>query len=353
MKIARIGIFSMLLAVLGTAIPGAARGADKVQVCATVPELGDLVREVGGDAVDVTVFAKPGEDPHFVIAKPSYIRRLADADLLILVGLDLEIGWLPTLIGQSRNPRIVRGTPGYVDGGSVVTPLEVPTVVDRAMGDVHPQGNPHYLLDPLEGLKVAALIRDRLSTVDPTHASVYANGYDAFRRRMGERLVGPALAAKYDFEKLALLAEHGRLEGFLTSQGDRAKLAGWLGEMTPFHGAKVVVDHMLWPYFSRRFDIEVVGAIEPKPRVPPSTSHLADLIDRMKAQGVRAILSAPYFDPASARLLAEHTGAAVVPMAHQAGSRPGTDGYLDMVDYNVRALTHALGAAKEGKSDEG
>ena len=269
------------------------------------------------------------------------------ADLYIQVGLEIEIGWAPVLLQNARNGKVLPGAPGFVDASIVITPLEVPTgPVDRSMGDVHPSGNPHYLLDPLNGLKAAQLIRDKLSELRPAKRQYFAERYDAFRQRLGRALVGEALAQKYDIEKLALLQEQGRLGPFLRQQGEDKLLGGWLGAMLPYHGTKVVDEHALWPYFARRFGIEVIGHMEPLPGIPPTTKHLGELIERMRAEQVRVVLATVYYDPGHARFVSERTGARVVNMAHQVGAREGTDDYLRMFDYNVRQLVAALGGGR-------
>lgn len=323
--------------------------AAPLKVVATVPELGALVRAVGGDQVTVTVLAKPTEDPHFVEAKPSSVKALSDADLYVQVGLDLEIGYGPVLLTGARNPNILAGQKGFVDASAVITPLGAPTgVVDRSMGDVHPLGSPHYLLDPLNGLKVAARLRDALSGLRPEAAATFAANYDTFHRQLDADLVGPTLAAKYDAEKLATLFEYGKLMSFLEQQGQANQLGGWLGALAPYHGAKAVDDHPMWIYFARRFGLEIVDDLEPKPGVPPTTKHLQEVIERIKTDHVPLLLAAAYYDPRHAEFVAGETGAQVVRMANQAGARPGTDDYLAMVNYNVDQLVTALRAAGQG-----
>jgi zinc/manganese transport system substrate-binding protein len=318
--------------------------AQTLRVCATVPELGSLTREIGGEHVTVSTFAKGTEDPHFVEAKPSFIKTLSDCDLYVQGGMGLESGWVPVLLQNARNGKILPGAPGYVDASIVIAPLEVPTTpVDRSMGDVHPSGNPHYLSDPLNGLKVAALLRDKLSVLQPGDAKYFSDRYVNFRQRVGTALVGEELTKKYEFEKLALLFEHGKLGDFLQSQGDAASLSGWLALMDHSFGAKVVADHNMWPYFARRFGLTIVDYLEPKPGIPPSTAHLNALVRTMKVSRVKAVLASAYYDPRYASFVAQNTGAKVVPMANQAGARPGTEEYLSMVDYNVRQVAAALG----------
>jgi ABC-type Zn uptake system ZnuABC Zn-binding protein ZnuA len=317
--------------------------ASPLLVCATVPELGSLVREVGGEQVAVTVFAKGTEDAHFVEAKPSFIKMLRTADLFIQMGMDLEMGWAPALQQNARNAKVLPGASGLLDASTVITPLDVPAgPVDRALGDVHPAGNPHYLTDPLNGLKVARLIRDKLIERRPEQRAFFERRYQTFRHRLGVAMVGEVLATKYDFEKLALLYEYGKLADFLRQQGDDVKLGGWLGMTLPYYGTKVVADHNAWPYFARRFGIEIVGFMEPKPGIPPTTKHLSDLVNTMRAERVKLVIGVPYYDPRHAQFLSQNTGATVVGMAHQVGARPGTDDYVSMIDYNVRSLAAAL-----------
>jgi ABC-type Zn uptake system ZnuABC Zn-binding protein ZnuA len=338
-------LMSLLLAPLGL-IGGdalAQSDAQPLRVAATVPELGSLVREIGGDQVAVTVFAKGTEDAHFVEAKPSFIKTLSEADLFLQMGLELEMGWAPVLQQNARNAKVLPGARGFLDASAAIVPLDVPTgQVDRSLGDVHSAGNPHYLLDPVNGLKVARLIRDRLIELRPERRPSFEQRYNAFRQRVGVALVGEALAQKYDPEKLAILDDAGKLADFLNTQGDAGQLVGWLGLLRPYYGVKVVADHNLWPYFARRFGLSVVAFLEPKPGLPPTTKHLNEVMELMRAQRIRLALANPYFDPRAAQLVAQQTGARIVKMAHQVGARPGADDYLQMVDYNVRQLAAAL-----------
>ena len=218
----------LALTVLACLFASASLAAEPLRVCATVPELGSLAEEVGGTDVTVTVFTKGTESAHFTVPKPSFIKALNACDAYVQTGLELEIGWAPALLQNARNPAVLPGGAGFIDASEVISALGVPSgQIDRSMGDVHPGGNPHYLLDPLNGLRVAALLRDRFSALRPEAGQHFAEGYADFRQRLGAVLVGEALSRKYDFEKLALLAEHGRLVDFLDSQGDTA-LLDWL-----------------------------------------------------------------------------------------------------------------------------
>jgi len=342
-----------LAALAAGVLYAAAAHAQGLQVCTSVPDLASLVRAVGGDNVSVTAFAKGTEDPHFIEAKPSFVKSLSQANLLVVLGLEMEAGWSPVVLQSARNAAVVSGAAGYLDASRAVRVLEVPTgVIDRSLGDVHPGGNPHYLLDPICGMQVARLIRDKLSELRPDQKAYFDEHYEAFCRKAGEMLVGEALARKYkpdDIPKLCLLFEYGKLGAYLKSQREDALLGGWLGMMLPYYGTKVVDDHDMWPYFARRFGLRVVAHMEPKPGVPPTTQHLATVAELMKAQQVRLVLANPYYDPRHAQFLASNAGAKVVNAAHQVGSRPGTDDYLSMVDYNVRQVAAALDALRAGQ----
>ncbi len=212
------------------------------------------------------------------------------------------------------------------------------------MGDVHAAGNPHYLLDPLNGVRVARLIADRLGTLRPERRAYFEERYDPLPTPASPRRSSANRWRRSTTSPSSVcLAEHGRLIGFLQEQGDAALLGGWLAALQPYQGTKAVDDHNMWPYFARRFGLVIVGHMEPKPGIPPTTSHLAELVARMKADGVRLIISAPYYDERHARFVAAATGATVATLAHMVGSRPGTDDYVAMFDYNVRELVRALG----------
>lgn len=338
-----ISVITLVSLVTGLGLTPFAQ-AQPLKVCATVPELGSLVQEIGGEQTTLTVFAKGTENPHFVVPKPSFIKALSTCDVYAQIGLDLEIGWAPPLLQNARNGAILPGGQGHIDASTAITPLEVSSApVDRSMGDVHPFGNPHYLLDPINGLRVARLLRDRLSTLRPANAPYFAERYTDFRRRLGVALVGQALADAYDFEKLIVLARHGRLDSFLKSQGQEALLGGWLGSLRPHAGNKLVGDHNAWVYFAQLFRFNMIAYLEPLPGMLPTTKHMGAVIELIKTNGVKAILTAAYYDPRYAQFVSENSGATVVPMAEQADSRPGTAHYLDMVDYNVKQLSAVLG----------
>jgi zinc/manganese transport system substrate-binding protein len=319
--------------VLGLA---AAADGEPIRVVATLPDLGDLATRVGGEEVAVTVLVKGPQDAHFLEPRPSFVRALHEADLFVLNGMELEVGWVPPLLQSARNPKILPGAPGYVDASRAITPIEVPAAVSRAMGDVHPQGNPHYLTDPCNGVRVAALLRDRLAERDPAHAAGFAERYRTFAEELAGRLVGAEAARGRDPEAIVRAVEEGRVETLLGGPP-----GGWLGAVAG-PPRDTVEDHKLWEYFARRFGLRPVATLEPLPGVAPTTSHLAEVVERMKTDRVRLILSSVYFDPRHASWVAERTGARIVPLAHQVGAREGTGDYVAAIDANVRALAEAI-----------
>ncbi len=334
--LARLFVLTLLLAGLAAAEP--------VRVVATVPELGALARAVGGEDVVVTVLARPSDDPHRVEARPSFVVELARAELLLSTGFELEIGWLPPLIDNARNRRIRKDEGGHLEAAKQVTsPIGVAIgPVDRSAGDVHPHGNPHVLLDPAVGLAMAQLVAGRLAELRPEAAGRFQGRLDAFARALGVALAGEAIAGKLDVAKLIQLDDHGRLYEFLDQQGLTQQLGGWWGQLRPFANAPVAADHDLYPYLARRFGLRITILLEPKPGVPPSTRHLAEVAARMRDGRVKALFATPYFDHKAVELVANASGARIADLAHQAGAQPGTDDYIAWIDANVKAIAKAL-----------
>lgn len=338
-----------LFSIVGLALIGGLLAQQPLRVCATTPDLSSLAAAVGGDAVAVTTFVQGPQDPHFLEARPSMIKQLNQADALIEVGLELEIGWLPLLVDNARNAKVLRGSPGRIDASTVIDKLSVPTAdLDRSSGDIHAGGNPHFCADPRCGLLVAALLRDRFTALRPQQQARFAANFERFEQQLCTAMVGAEVAKLYDHDadQLAQLFARGKLAALLQAQGDLDKLGGWFAAMQPFRGRKVVADHDLWPYFADRFGLQVVGFFEPKPGIAPTTSHLETLIQRMRADKVDTILSTPYFAPQHAAFVARATGAKIAAMAHQVGSRAGCDDYIGCVDHNVRAVAAALQAGQ-------
>jgi ABC-type Zn uptake system ZnuABC Zn-binding protein ZnuA len=278
-----------------------------LRVVTTTEDLAALAREVGGDKVDVVALAKGYQDPHFVEPKPSFILAVSRADLLVVVGRELEIGWLPTLITSSRNAKIQQGAAGYLDASLNVRILEIPTgQITRAMGDVHPQGNPHYWLDPQNGRRIAQAIRDRLSQLSGGDRAYFQQRYE-------------------DFDKRLAAAEQG-----------------WDAALAPYKGTKLVTYHNSWPNFMERWGLVVMGYVEPKPGIPPSPSHTLDLIADMKAQHVKLIVVEPYFDKKTPQAIAAQVGGQVLELAPSVGGEKGVTDYIKLFDYDVHLLADAL-----------
>src|SRR5437588_11852668 len=306
----RVFIFRFLLSCAALFLPSAAQ-AKKVKVITTLTDLASLTQEVGGDKVDVEALAKGYQDPHFVEPKPSFLLKLRNADLLILVGLDLEIGWLPPLITQSGNGKIQPAGQGYLDASQFAEILEIPQgKVTRAEGDVHPLGNPHYWLDPNNGRRIARGIANKLGELDPAGAAYFQQRYQ-------------------DFEKRLLEAEKR-----------------WDAEMAPYHGRKIVTYHRSWPNFARHFDLDVIGYVEPRPGIPPTPSHTLELVNLMKRENVKIILVEPYFDLKTPNSIASMTGARVVVMMPSVGGKPEITDYFKLFDYDINLLKPAFDQVK-------
>lgn len=281
-------------------------GHAKLKVVATLPDLGSLAREVGGDKIEVGVLAKPTEDSHFVDARPSFVVQLRDADVLIDGGAELEIGWLPPLLQNARNPKIDVGKPGRVQASQGVRLMNVPTNATRAAGDVHVLGNPHFVVDPIIAKTVAQHIAQAFSAVDAANATTYDANYKKFEATIN------------------------------------AKLQEWGAAMLPFKGQNVVAYHDSWPYFAHRFGVNIDTFLEPKPGIPPSPSHLAEVIEKMKAQKMKAIIIEPFHDRKIAEKVASATGAKVVEFAQYPGALPNTETYVKLIDALVARLSAAL-----------
>lgn len=320
------------------------RAAEPLHVCATVTDLGDLVRAVGGDDVQVTVFARGGDDPHFVDPRPGFAKALAKADLVVSIGLELEIGWLPVVVTQARNPRLVAGQPAWLEASSAIEVQGKPSGdIDRSHGHVHAGGNPHFLSDPVRGIQVAHAIAVRLGEIAPDRAEACTGRYRTFALDLGRRLLGEAVVKRVGDAGVLMALEKNRLRDAI---GDGADLGGWLAQAKAVRGASLVADHDLWPYLAERLGFRIVAFLEPEPGVPPTTRHLADVASVAKNAGAAAIISTPYFDPRHARFVADRAGIPVVVLAHQAGSLEDAPDWMGMLDRNVRALAAAMPAPK-------
>lgn len=304
---------SSLLAVLLWAFTGTAGAAERLNIVTTLPSLGSIARAVAGDRAEVFVLARPGQDPHFIDPKPSFIVKLRDADVFVVNGLDLEVGWAPSLVEGSRNREVQPGGDGYFDASTAVTVIDLPSgPVDRAQGDVHPLGNPHYTLDPLALRAVAGALADRLARIDPSSAADYAARSRAWQKKLDVALFGAEVVDEVGGAKLARELEGGRLDAFLAENGLTERLGGWTKKLSHARGKPVVAFHTNMNYLWRRFGLVLVATVEPKPGIPPSAGHVADVVGLVRAKKVTALVTQPFYDDSAVKLVAEKTGAAVV-----------------------------------------
>src|SRR5439155_5999589 len=291
-----------ILLVLVALIPADAGAAKKIQVVTTIPDLADMTRKVAGDLADVSSIATGVEDIHAVPMKPKFAVLLNRADVVILMGLEAEHAFLPALLEASRNPKIQRDQPGYVDCSAYVTPLEVPSRIDRSLGDQHPMGNPHINLDPVLGKRMVKAIADGLSRNDPEHASVFKQNAEAYN-------------AKLD-----------------------AAIAGWEKEAAPLKGKKLVSYHPDLLYFAERFGMVPFGTIELRAGVDPTPSHIADLEEQMKRSHVDVVVREKHYPAGLAETVAQQTGAKLVELPVMVGGVPEAKDYISFIDYNVRTM---------------
>lgn len=304
-----IGLVAGLL--LATVILPVQAEAKKLNIVTATTDMAALTQEVGGDKVSVESIAKGYQDPHFVEAKPSFLLKLRQADLLVLVGLQLEIGWLPKLIEQCGNPKVQVGAAGYLDASQFASILEVPQgAVTRAMGDVHPMGNPHYWLDPDNGRRIARGIANKLGEMDTADAAYFQERFQ-------------------DFDKRLTAAEQK-----------------WDAEMKPYRGRKVVTYHRSFPNFANHFGLDVIAYVEPRPGIPPTPTHTLELIQQMKRENCKVILVEPYFDLKTPQSVGRETGAQVVVYLPSVGGEKQVTNYFELFDYDIGLLIKAFTATQ-------
>ena len=329
------------LLVLVTLIAGSARASDtKLNVLTTTSDLKSITEEIGGQYVKVSSVCSPNQDPHFAEAKPSTIVSARKADLFIVIGLELEIGYESLIIEGARNPKIRPGADGYLDVSEGVLLREVPTgKIDRSMGDVHPFGNPHYWIDPYNGRIMARNIANRLQKLDPSHSAEYQANYQTFIKKIDEAMFGAPAVAKIGGDKLWEQELAGKLDDF--SKEQKVQLGGWVVKAKPLRGMKIVLFHRSWTYFLNRFGIIESGELEPKPGIPPGPGHLKDLIERIKSENTKIILMELFYDRHSADFVASETGAKVVVSPLSIGGDNSTGDYIKLVDTLINRLLEA------------
>ncbi len=296
----RISVFFVVWAGL---IPRWSFAEQPFKVVTTIETLADLARRVGGEKVSVESLSHGYQDPHYVEAKPNLVIALNRADLLVRVGLDLEIGWLPILVTESRNDRIQLGQPGDLDASTLVEVLDIPTTqVTRAMGDIHPKGNPHFWIPPVNGVRIAKGIAERLKQLRPADRDYFQAQFEKFLSEI------------------------------------KGKAPQWETKAKPLAGMKIVTYHKSWTYVSKWLKLDEVGYVEIKPGIPPSPDHLLRLVALMKSEKVSALLMEDYFNKGIAQEVASQAGAKLVPMPSDVGARPEIKTYFDLVDAVLRNL---------------
>jgi ABC-type Zn uptake system ZnuABC Zn-binding protein ZnuA len=298
-------------AALLIAAGGTGQAAGKLNVITSTEDLASIANEVGGDRITAEAIAKGYQDPHFVEPKPSFLLKLQKADVLAVVGLQLEIGWLPPLVTQSRNSKIQEGNPGYLDMSQFCEVLEIPTTqVTRAMGDVHPLGNPHYWLNPENGRRMAKAFETKFGELRPADKAYFAQRVADFEKRLT------------DAEKR------------------------WSDQMAPYRGRKVITYHRSWPNFCERFGLVVVDYVEPKPGIPPTPVHTLEVINTMKRDNIKLILVEPYFDLRTPNSIAQGSGGTVAVLMPSVGGAKEITDYFKLFDYDINVLTTAFAKTK-------
>jgi zinc/manganese transport system substrate-binding protein len=292
----------VLLAVVLMLLASSARADAKIRVVATIPDLADMARNIGGDLLEIKSLATGVEDIHAVPMKPSFATLLNRADVLLLVGLEIEHAFLPALLEAARNPKILPSALGYIDCSVYVVPLEVPTRIDRALGDVHPMGNPHINLDPVAGKDMARAIADGLIRNYPEHEATFKKNLAAY---------------------LATLD---------------VAIARWQREATPLRGVKFVSYHPDMLYFAQRFGMEPAGTIEIRPGVDPTPGHIVALEERMRREGIKLVVRERHYPAGLAETIAQRTGAKLVELPVMVGGVPEARDYVSFIDYNMRTM---------------
>lgn len=351
MRFAKIVPLAAALAAALSMAPGSAAAEEKkIHVVTTLPHLAAHAREVGGDRVEAVALAHGDQDPHYIQATPSLMVEANKADLYVEVGLELEL-WSEHIVDGSRNANIRVGRPGHVFAHEGVPLLNVPTNLTRAEGDVHPYGNPHIGVSPLNGIIEARNIAAGLARVDPKHEEEYAKRTKDYEERLLRAYAGKELVDILGGDTVLKLGLEGRLIPFLESKkfkgeplGKRA--GGWLGKLLPYAGTKLVAYHAEWNYFSRDFGLTIDTFIEPKPGIPPTPEHLLEVKELMKREKVPAIIYSPYFSVANFEALAHETGAKIVLLPTDVGGVPEAKDYFSLFDAITTRLGDALAARR-------
>lgn len=342
---AKTYVYVVIFFALCCSLPGPALSGDseKPLILTTTTDLADITRIIVADLAEVSSIATGGEDPHFLTARPGYIVQARNAEAWIKVGLELEIGWESPILRDSRNPKIQEEAAGHINASADVLVLDVPQrPVTRDMGDVHPHGNPHYWLDPLNGRIMARTIATRLSELFSHHADDFQDNLKSFEQQLDNAMFGSAMVKRFGGEHLwKLLLEEKPLPVLDTGKKNR-ETHGWYGMLWPYKGRSIVTYHRSWIYLAERFGLKIPIELEPKPGIPPGSKHLSKVIQTVRAEKINVILQEPFYSRKAADFVARNTGAAVVVCPNTVDGSRKARSYLQLIDMVVRKLAQAM-----------
>ncbi len=347
-------VFHLLAGILLLGLFAAEGGAAKLKVVTTLPDYATFARAIGGDRVSVSSIVRGDQDAHFIRPKPSFAQMVRQADVLIDTGLDLET-WLPTVVDTSGNRKVRSGQPGYVSASHSMPLLEKPAQLSRSEGGLHIYGNPHVTASPVMMRIAAKNIAAGLGKADPQGKQTYQQNLQKLLDRLDRELYGAQLVEIVGGSTLGSLAHQGKLVPFLKSKTYKGKpmiglLGGWTKQMLPLYGTEIVTYHKNWVYFCRLFGLKEAGTVEPKPGIPPSAKHVADLIKQMRAEKIRILLAANYFPRKEVQGVADKVNAEAVIVPLYVGGADNTGDYFELVDHWVNSLVKAARRAGVIKS---
>ncbi len=338
------------LTALAVSLSGAAAAqGEPIRVVTSLSTYAAIAREIAGDRAEVASIAEGDENPHFVQPKPSFVLLLRRADLFVTTGLDLEL-WVPALVDKASNPRIRSGQPGFVTAYPGIRLLNVPAAVSRSEGDIHLFGNPHIWTDPANAIIIGGNILTGLKRVSPANTDLFERRFQAWKVRVLRAYVGDSLVQLLSADVVFDLAREGTLRSFLRSQSYQGRpladrVGGWLAQSAAFDGREMVCYHKEWDYFSRAFGVPCVDYVEPKPGIPPTPRHVAEIISLMRERRIPVLFSTNYYDRNQVQSVAQRTGATAVIVPSNTGGAPGTDTYIDLVSQWIRELAKGFGGA--------
>lgn len=344
-------LVALFVTVVSLGTPGPVHGKDKPEVVLSIPTLTDLAQRIGGDRFNYVTMAEPDQDPHYVQPTPSLMQRINDADLFMQIGMQLEV-WADQVTEGSGNPTIYRGNPGRVILSGPIPKLQVPRVASRAEGHIHPQGNPHFWLDPVRTKMLIKEIYQGLLKVAPDGSrSALKSNYQDLRAKINRRLYGEKLLRLVGENRLDNLSLDGELWGFLTERsfGDTKLIehgGPWLQVARSLHGENIIEYHQEWIYFATTYGMDIVGTVEEKPGIPPGPQHVKRTVNLIQQHDVKVILIDSFYDPSTSKAIARKTRAEVVIVPSQVGGTPETDGYFKFMDYLLKTVSKAVEKTK-------